>query len=112
MVAILGDQHMSQEIRTRQATLDRPCRSRRLDNVFASRAGKLRPHMTDYLKAGRDALQLLGYVFTKLTQRSTAIGAAVVRRKMGDDFARKILRKGLAYGTPTGPGDCLSRALL
>jgi hypothetical protein len=68
--------------------------------------------MTNYLKACRDALQLLGYVFAKLTQRSTTIGAAAVWRKMGDDFTRKVFRKRLAYGTPAGLRGSLSRTLL
>jgi hypothetical protein len=109
VIPVLGNQNMSQQGRTRQATLDRPCRSRSFDDMFASCAGELRPHMTDYLKACRDALQLLGYVLAKQTQRSTAIGAAGVRRKMGDNFPRKILRKRLACGTPTGLGYCLNR---
>ena len=40
-----------------------------------------------------ESLQLIGYIFAKLTQGSTAIGAAVVRRKMRNHLARKILWK-------------------
>ena len=59
--------------------------------MFATYAGELRPHVTNHLEGCRNALQLLGYVFAELTQRTAAIGTAVVRRKMGDDFTRKIL---------------------
>ena len=87
---------MSQQSRTRQSAVDRPCRSRRLDDALAACASELRPHMTNHLEACRDAFQLFGNIFAELAQCAAAIGAAVVRGKMGDHFTRKILGKRLA----------------
>jgi hypothetical protein len=39
---------------------------------------------------------LFGDVFTEFAQRTAAIGAAVVRGKISDDFPRKIFWKRLA----------------
>ena len=96
MVGILGNQYVSQKAGTRQTTLNRPRRSRRFDNTFATCAGELRPHMTNDLVGCRHAFQLFGDIFTELAQRTTAIGAAVVSRKMGDHFTRQIFWQRLA----------------
>jgi hypothetical protein len=52
--------------------------------------------MANHLEGCRDAFQLFGNIFTELPQCTAAIGAAVVRRKMGDHFTRKILGQWLA----------------
>jgi hypothetical protein len=93
VVPILGDQHMSKQSRTSQATVDRPCRSRRLDEAVATCAGELRPHMTDDLIGCRDAFQLFGDIFAKLPQGTAAIRTAVVRARMVDYLTRKIFGK-------------------
>ena len=93
VVGILRDQHMRQQVRAGEATLDRPCWSRCFNNALALLAGELRPHMTNDLERCRDALQLLGHIFAELAQRAAAIGAAVMRRQVRYDFARKMLRQ-------------------
>jgi hypothetical protein len=52
--------------------------------------------MTNDLEACGDAFQLFGNIFAELAQRTAAIGAAVMRGKMGDYFTRKIFGKRLA----------------
>ena len=54
---------MRQQTGAGQALIDRPRRGRRLDHLFAGRAGKLRPHMFNDLEAGRNAFKLLGYIW-------------------------------------------------
>ena len=88
---------MSKQPWSRQSTVDRPCRSRRLDNTFAGVTCERGPHVTNHLVGCRDALQLFRDVFTELAQRTAAIGTAVVRGKMGDYFPRKISWKRLAF---------------
>ena len=68
VICELRHQHMRQQTGAGQALIDRPRRSRRLDHLFTGRAGKLRPHMLNDLVAGRNAFQLLGYIFAKLAQ--------------------------------------------
>jgi hypothetical protein len=52
--------------------------------------------MTNHLEACGYALQLFRNVFAELAQRTAAIGAAAVRRKMSDHFTGKILGQRLA----------------
>ena len=59
--------------------------------------------MLNDLVGCRNAFQLLGYIFAELTQRTTAIRTAGVRRKMRDDFTRKIFRQRLARSTRPRP---------
>src|SRR6202034_4312602 len=42
------------------------------------------------------------YIFAKLAQGTAAVRTASARRRMGDDFARKILRQWLARSTRSG----------
>ena len=102
MICELRHQHMRQQTGAWQALIDRPRRSRRLDHLLARPASKLGPHMLNYLVAGRNAFQLFGYIFAKLPQGSAAVRTASARRRMGDDFARKILRQWLARSTRSG----------
>ena len=99
---------MSQQAGTRQTTLNRPRRSWCLDDTLATCAGELRPHVTNNLVGCRDALQLFGDVFTELPQCPAAIGTAVVSRKMGDNFTRKMFRKRLAFRAWARLFGCLS----
>src|ERR1700722_9877643 len=91
VICELRHQHMRQQTGAWQALIDRPRRSRRLDHLFARPASELGPHMLNYLVASRNAFQLFGYIFAKLAQGSAAVWTASARRRMGDDFARKIL---------------------
>ncbi len=77
VICELRHQHMRQQTRAGQTLIDRPRRSRCLDHLFAASASKLRPHMLNHLEAGRNAFQLLGYIFAKLTQGTAAIRTAV-----------------------------------
>src|ERR1700683_2819072 len=87
---------MGKQTWTRQSAVDRPSWSGRLHDALATCASELRPYMTNHLEACGNTFQLFGDIFAKLAQRTTAIGAAVVRRKMSHHFTRKILGKWLA----------------
>jgi hypothetical protein len=90
---------MRQQIRTRQAILDGPRRSRRFHHSFATGAGELGPYMTNHLVAGRYAFQLFRDIFTELAQGSTAIGAALMCGKVRNNLTRQIFREWLAAWT-------------
>ena len=49
VVTVLGDQYVSQKTGATQAALNRPRRSRRLNNTFAACTCERRPHMTNHL---------------------------------------------------------------
>jgi hypothetical protein len=98
MIGIFCDEHMRQQSRSCEATLDHARWRRRFDNALAPGAGKLRPHMANHLEVSWNVLQHLGYILAEVAQRFAAIGAAVLLRKMGYDFAGKMRGKRLAGG--------------
>src|ERR1700688_2761116 len=109
VIGIFCDEHMGQQSRSGEATLDHARWRRRFDNMLASRAGKLRPHMANHLEVSWDVLQYLGYILAELTQRLAAIGAAVLLGKMGYDLAGKMRGKRLAGGPGLRLGLCCGR---
>jgi hypothetical protein len=52
--------------------------------------------MANNPEALRNVLQLLGDILAELAQRTSAVRAAIARRRMRDHFARKVLRQRLA----------------
>jgi hypothetical protein len=74
---------MGQQSRSCEATLDHARWRRRFDHTLAPGAGKLRPHMANYLEVSGDVLQYLGYILAEVTQCFTASGAAVLFWMMG-----------------------------
>src|ERR1700730_5506182 len=109
MISIFCDEHMGQQSRSGEATLDGARWSRRWDNALAPGAGKLRPHMANHLEVSWDVLQYLGYILAEVTQCFTAIGAAVLFWMMGYDFAGKMRGKRLAGGPGLRLGLCCGR---
>src|SRR5258707_15514944 len=60
VIGILRDEHMCQQSRSGEATLDHARWRRRFDHTLAPGAGKLRPHMANHLEVRWDVLQYLG----------------------------------------------------
>ncbi len=91
VIGILRHQHMRQQPRSGQATIDRAARRRLLHDAVAAAAAQLRPHLADHLEVRRHVLEHLGDVFAELPQRAAAIGAGFLLRRDGSDFARQVL---------------------
>lgn len=98
MIGILRDQHMSEQTRAREATVDGARRRRNLHDPVAGIAAQLRPYMADDLEAGPHVLQHLGHIFPQFAQPSAAVGARLMAGHVGMDFARKMLGQGAAEG--------------
>jgi hypothetical protein len=58
--------------------------------------------MTDDLESLGNALKVLRYIFAKLAKLASTVGATLLCRGMGDDFASKMLGQGLACGLAPG----------
>ncbi len=52
--------------------------------------------MAQHLEAGANVLQHLGHIFAQLTEPAAAVGAGVMIRHVGVNFARKMLGQGTA----------------
>src|ERR1700749_1906889 len=96
---------MGEQIRGGQTTLDRPRRSRRLDNAITIAASELGADVAYHLIRCRDALQLFGDIFAELPQLAAAIGTALVLGHVRDDLARQVFGKRLTpWSRWTAPG--------
>jgi len=96
MVGILRCQNMRQQGGLGETALDRTRRCNRLHDLIASCTAHLDAYMANDLERLGDPLQILGDLFAKLAQLTTAIGAAVLNRSMRDHFAWKVFGKRLA----------------
>lgn len=97
VVCELRDQHVRQQPRTGDTAFDGAARCRRLRDVIATHAGKLRAHMTDDPEAGRYVLKLFGDVFAQRLHHATALRA--LRGGFGHmrlDLARQMFGQWLA----------------
>ena len=64
VIRVLRYQHMRQQPRPSQATIDHPIGRRSLHDLRAARAAQLRPHRADHLEPSRDIFQRLRNVLT------------------------------------------------
>ena len=103
MIGILLYQHMRQQTRAGQATIDGTCWRRRLHDAVAGHAAQLRPYVADHLKGSPYVLQDLGCVFAKLAEPAPAIGAGLMSRGVRMDLTRQML------GQRTAERLCLRR---
>lgn len=78
MVTVLGDHHVCQQARARDAARDRPARRCGLEDALATGTCQLRSHGADHLEACRHVLQVLGDVRADAPKPATAGGAAAV----------------------------------
>ena len=91
MVAVLRDQHVGDQTRSRTAAFDRQARHRRLRNALAVAAAQLRPHMHDDLEVRGDVFQHLALLVADLAQAPGSARRADAGAGMGDDLARKMI---------------------
>ena len=96
MIGVVRHQHMSQQSGSGEPAINGPRRCRRLHDPVTGIAAQLRTHMAQHLEAGPDVLQHLGYVFAQLAEPAAAVGAGLMTRHMGVNFARKMLWQGTA----------------
>jgi hypothetical protein len=110
MICILRDQHMGEQPRTCETTIDGARRRRCLHDPVAGIAAQLRTDMADDLEAGPHALQHLGDIFAQLAQSAATVRAGLMVRHMGMDLAWQMLRQRSAEGLgghgPSGRRDC------
>ncbi len=66
MIGILRYQHMRQQPRSGQATINRPARRWRLHDLGTTSAAQLRPHCADHFKARRNVFQRFRHVFSQM----------------------------------------------
>jgi hypothetical protein len=92
VVGILRDQHISEQPRPDESSIDRPRRCRSLHGPVVGVAAQLRAHMADDLEAGSYALQHLGEILAQLAQSAAAVGAGFMGGHVRVDLARKMLR--------------------
>ena len=90
MIAELGRQDMSEKAGSGHAAIDGTRRCRHLHDAVACCATHLGPNMAHDLEAGRQVLQHLGDVFSKLLQLALADRTALFRRKVLMNFARQV----------------------
>jgi hypothetical protein len=110
MICILRDQHMGEQPRTCETTIDGARRRRCLHDPVAGIAAQLRTDMADDLEAGPHAFQHLGDIFAQLAQSAATVRAGLMVWHMGMDLAWQMLRqrsaKGLGGHGPSGRRDC------
>ena len=75
MQAVLGEQDMGEQLRSRTSARDRVRWSGRLADRFAGPAGELLAHVLDHFPLPRNELQRLGHILADLAQ----VGAAATR---------------------------------
>ena len=96
MIAELRDDHVREQTRASEASLDGTRGGRCLDHAVAASAGELRLHMPNDPEALRNVLELFGDVFAELTQLAAGVRTAVAARSVGSYFTQEVLRKRLA----------------
>lgn len=110
MIAELGYDDVSQQPWSSQAAFDGPGRSWSwsFNDTIASGAGVLRSYVPDNLETLGNILQLLGDIVSEVPQLSSAIRAAVVSGRVGNDLPWKVLGKRLALGSGIAPQSAAS----
>lgn len=122
VVAILGDQHMSQQAGTGHATRNRVVQCARLEDRLARHTDQLGPHMPDHLEVRRQVLKLLGHVLPDSAQPGTARRAAAgltrtVVLTVADlgqvflDIARQMCRTNSGRSCVSLTGACVDASL-
>src|SRR5215472_109400 len=96
MVSVLRNDDMGQQTWCGKAAFNRRRWCRCFDDSIAAHAGELRSDMSDDLEALGDVLQLLRNVFTKLSELTSAIPAAITLRSILDHFTFEMLGQRLA----------------
>ena len=96
MIAVLGGQHDSEEMRSGAAPRDRMRRRRRLGDALAIAAGHCLADMLDDLPAPRLALQRLGDDLAQLAQARAAALAADAGCRIHHALARQMVGQGPA----------------
>src|ERR1700679_1755903 len=91
MIAKLGGEHVRQQARSGESTLDRPGGRGCLHDPVASGAAEPGTHMADNLEAGGQILKHLGDVFAELLQSAATGRATVFSGKMGMHLARQMV---------------------
>ena len=91
MQAVLGEQHMGEQLRSGTPARDRMRGRRRLADRLAGPAGELLAHMLDHLPLARNELQRLGHVLADLAQCRPAAARAGRGRRIDDPLARQML---------------------
>lgn len=91
VIAKLRGQHVRQQPRSGESTLDRPGRRGCLHDPVTSSTAEPGTHMTDYLEAGWQVLEHLGDVFAQLLQSAATGRATVFSGKVGMHFARQMV---------------------
>ena len=92
VIAIFGDQHMTEPPGAGPAAVDGQARHRRLRHRLAAPAGKRRADVADHLEPAGDVVQRLGDVLAHLAHRPAA-GRTDARRRVHDIGARQMLRQ-------------------
>ena len=101
MIAIFGDQHMREQRRPWQATLDRQGWHRRLADGLAGPAAHPRPDVAHDLEVGRHVFEHLADVLAQHAQ----LRAAAARAGAGCGMAHRLARQVLGQPLPAaGPG--------
>ncbi len=88
--AVLGEQHMGEELRACAPTRDRMGGRRRLGDRFAGPAGELLADVLDHLPLARNELQRLGHVLADLAQSAVTTAWADCRGRIDDALARQM----------------------
>ena len=108
MVAIFGDQHMREQRRPWQATLDRQGWHRRLADGLAGAAAHPRPDVAHDLEVGRYVFEQLADVLAQHAQLRAAAARAGVGCGMAHRLTRQVLGQPLPAAGPGGPRQWLA----
>jgi hypothetical protein len=103
MVAIFGDQHVSQESRGRKALGDRPLRGRGLMNGPASPAAIARPADSDDPQPCRYVIEHLADSLADQVQGATAAGACLVIKIEASILSWQVRRQTWSFVLPRRP---------
>jgi predicted nucleic acid-binding protein len=96
VVAILADQHLSEQRRRREAAGDRPLRRRHLRHGAAGPAGVFRPDDAQHAELRRHPVQYLGLALADAVHRAAAARAGLARYVELDLLARQMAGQRLA----------------
>lgn len=91
VIGKLRDQHMGQQRRPCDATLNRPRWRRRLNDDIAPGARHLDAHMTNHLVGRGHAFKDLGNIFAQLAQLAAALRTRMFRGQMRVYLARQVI---------------------
>lgn len=89
MIAIFGDDHMSEQRRPRPSLLDRQRRHGRLNDRLAGAAAHLRPHMHHALEVRGDVFRHVALVGADPAEFVPAAGRADAGRVVDDRLERR-----------------------